>query len=281
MKKLDYESKHSYGNPALNYDVHWWSNRTTDYHCHTDYYELFVSANDGLCQTYNGESRMLCKHTVYIVPQRQYHRIDYVDSQGEADFFNVSVNTDLFERNIEMFSPRLAKQVQGVELISIPLDDTEYLYLLNISNKLTYILDETARLQLLRLYLATVAVLYDIKVKNVSGLSQTEIYAADLQTRIDNLEFNDKDISEAYRMYPVSPSILIKAFKNITGYTIDKYRIQRRMKYACSLLANTDFTVLQVCSAAGYDSLSHFIDNFKEYTGYTPKNYRKNYGGLH
>lgn len=279
MKKLDYLMKYTWSDPALPYDTHWWHNRTTDYHCHVDYYELFLTVNDGLLQTYNGEQSMLEKHTVYLIPMHQYHKLEYVRVEGQMNIFNLSVNERLFFHQTELYSPLLMEKMLGKDLVTVPLDDTEFSFLKNLSEKLTYILDENKRLQIVRLYLSSVAVIFDMKFRNTAGLTQTELYAADLQTRIDNLEFIDRNIAEAYKRYPVSPSVLIAAFKRLTGQTIVKYHVARKMSYAATLLSGTDYTVLQISSEVGYDSLSHFINSFKSYSGETPSEYRKKNGG--
>lgn len=277
MKKLDYLAKHTFSNADSPYDTHWWINDTTDYHCHVDYYEIFIPLTDGLYQFYDNKNTALEKRCMYLIPIKQYHRITHGLDTDKPVLFNLSVLPDFFGLSTEQYSKRLAAKMIEKDCISIPLDQVEYDYIVKLSEKLMIIVDETKRRKIVQLYLASAAMLYDLKFKETDGLNKTESFAADLQTRIDNLEYLDTSITDIYKNYPVSPVILIDAFKKLTGKTIVKYMVARRMSYACSLLRNTDFNVLTIAQEVGYDAPSHFIDNFKEFTGQTPSAYRKSH----
>ena len=275
MKKLDYFAKNSFSDPASPYDVHWWYNRTTDYHCHVDYYELFLTISGGLIQYYNGKCSPLEPQTIYLIPKMQYHRIDYIRKEGHANIFNLSVRTNFFEHCVDTYSSPLSEEIRGENCLSVRLNNAAYEFMLMLSRKVTYDEDAGDRLQAVRLFLATCATLFRPHEAAGTNASGQYRYAVDIKSKIDNLEYIEEDITGIYARYPLTPSLLIKGFKELTGKTIVKYQVERRMKYACSLLSNTDYTVLHISSAVGYDSLSHFTDNFKKYTGMTPSAYRK------
>ena len=46
---------------------------------------------------------------------------------------------------------------------------------------------------------------------------------------------------------------------------------------ACILLGTTRLSILEISTALGYDSLSHFNRIFKEYTGVSPGAYRNSF----
>lgn len=277
MKKMDYYAKHTYHNPALDYDIHWWNNYTTDYHCHTDFYEIYFAIEEGLYHVYNDNETIMKTKMLYLMPLGQFHRIYNSNVSNDATLFNLSVKPELFKRSIELHSQTLRQKTESKELITIPLEDAEYDYIRRLSEKLTYtyMLDENKRMQIVRLFLAVAAVAFDLNYRNYIDLTPAENYATDLKMRIDNLDVFDGDLSEEYKRYPIATPPLIAAFKKITGQTVVKYLVERRLRYACSLLVNTDYTVLRISMAVGYDSLSHFTNNFKAFTGFTPSEYRK------
>jgi two-component system response regulator YesN len=47
------------------------------------------------------------------------------------------------------------------------------------------------------------------------------------------------------------------------------------MDYAQSFLLSTNFPVHEIASRLGYDSLSHFCHVFKDRSGMTPQQYRR------
>lgn len=276
MIKQDYYAKYTFSDPSLPYNVHWWYNRTTDYHRHIDFYELFLTIGDGMVQYYNDDCMKLEAHTLYIVPIMQYHRIDYIKKEGQSNIFNMSVSKSFFERNIETFSSSLSEAIAGKDCLMVRLEPASYEFLLMLSRRATYSEDKSHREQAVRLFLATAAALYQSHEKfDNEKLSPQQRYAADIKSKIDNLEYIECDVTGIYAHYPLAPSLLIKSFKELTGKTIVKYQVERRMKYACALLTNTDYTILHIASAVGYDSLSHFTDNFKKFTRLTPTAYRK------
>lgn len=275
MTKQDYYAKYTFFDPSLPYNVHWWYNRTTDYHRHMDFYELFLPLEGGLIQYYNDQCMTLEPHTLYIIPKMQYHRIDYIRQEGNANIFNMSVSESFFEHNIATYSSSLMEAIKGKDCLYVRLEQVSYEFLLMLSRKATYDKDANQRLQATRLFLTAAATLYQACEMNDDALSQPRRYALDIKTKIDNLEYIENDVASIYEHYPLAPSLLIRNFKDLTGKTIIKYQVERRMKYACALLTNTDYTILRISSMVGYDSLSHFTENFRKFYGTTPAAYRK------
>ena len=69
-------------------------------------------------------------------------------------------------------------------------------------------------------------------------------------------------------------------FKQETGSTITDYLLARRVKEACFLLTTTDLAVAEIGHRVGWPLPSHFIQQFKKWTGSTPLQYRKWYSAL-
>lgn len=64
-------------------------------------------------------------------------------------------------------------------------------------------------------------------------------------------------------------------FKSETGVCVSEYLLRLRMKRARRLLETTELSVKQVALGVGARDLSHFIRNFRRFTGHTPKRYRE------
>lgn len=76
-------------------------------------------------------------------------------------------------------------------------------------------------------------------------------------------------IKELSRKILLNELKLKTGFKEVYGITIRGYVIQLKMKKAQTLLE--DHTVYEISNILGYKSTSHFINMFKRYYGYTPK----------
>ncbi len=71
------------------------------------------------------------------------------------------------------------------------------------------------------------------------------------------------------RRCAVSKHHLCRRFKEATGYTIGDYLTETRLERSCAVLA-AGGRVTEACAEAGFRSLSHFVQAFKERYGTTP-----------
>lgn len=256
------------------YNAFWWSNSTTDYHSHIDFFEMFLTVQEGCVHICNDVEVTLPSHTLCVIPKDHYHAIVHKAPNQMPIIFTLAFTRAFLDRYINDFSPSISELIENKDYFKLTVDDATYNYLISLANKATYDENESVRLNSVKLFLSIAGMLYETNHSSYPVSNLHEAYALDIKTKIDNLEYIN-EISEIYKRYPISPSILIKYFKKLTGQTIIRYQVQRRMKYACTLLTSTDYSILQICSLTGYDSLSHFLDNFKKFTGYTPSHYRK------
>ena len=72
----------------------------------------------------------------------------------------------------------------------------------------------------------------------------------------------------------VSVNKLNRDFKRYTGSTIKQYLIALRMKYARAMLSRGE-GVRKTAEDCGFESLSYFIQAFRQYTGQTPSAFSK------
>lgn len=73
----------------------------------------------------------------------------------------------------------------------------------------------------------------------------------------------------------LSPYHLSHLFKASTGITLSDHITFRRIREACSLLANTSKTIREIAFEVGGLSSSYFCQMFKKNKGITPENYRR------
>ncbi|MDD5598883.1 MAG: AraC family transcriptional regulator [Victivallaceae bacterium] len=63
-------------------------------------------------------------------------------------------------------------------------------------------------------------------------------------------------------------------FKNETGTTINQAIINRRLKWACRYLKQTDRQIKDIATSVGYRDINYFYLQFKKKYGMTPSRYR-------
>ena len=88
-----------------------------------------------------------------------------------------------------------------------------------------------------------------------------------------NKQFNLSDVSKELG---VSTNHLIRLFKLYSGVTPMQYITKVRVDKAKELLNQNNSSIIDVAYTTGFKSLSNFYKCFKENTGYTPSEYKKN-----
>lgn len=72
----------------------------------------------------------------------------------------------------------------------------------------------------------------------------------------------------------VSASYLSRLFKKETGDSVSAYIRGQKIEMAKNLLRYSDYTLIEIANHLSFSSQSHFIQQFRELVGMTPKKYR-------
>ena len=83
-------------------------------------------------------------------------------------------------------------------------------------------------------------------------------------------------LDDLARQFSISKYHLCHIFKNVTGFSVMEYVIQRRIILARELLRQP-ISVQEAGERAGFQTNSHFIRTFSAYTGMSPKRYARQY----
>lgn len=73
----------------------------------------------------------------------------------------------------------------------------------------------------------------------------------------------------------ISESEVLRCFHNTIHTTPNRYLKQYRIQKACRMLADTDYSSVEIALECGFQSSSYFTKTFKEQMGCTPLEYRK------
>lgn len=70
------------------------------------------------------------------------------------------------------------------------------------------------------------------------------------------------------------PSYFSTLFKQLTGSSFKEYLNMVRIEESKRLLSNTEYSIINIAIAVGFEDQSYFSKVFKKYTGLTPKQFR-------
>lgn len=90
-----------------------------------------------------------------------------------------------------------------------------------------------------------------------------------------NPEKGSPKVSEIASTINLSTSYFQHIYKQLFGVPVMNDIIKSRIEYACYMLASNTETISEVAFRCGYENKEHFTRQFKEITGYTPKQYRE------
>ena len=84
-------------------------------------------------------------------------------------------------------------------------------------------------------------------------------------------------IEELSKKYLLNTTSLKHIFKGIYGEPIATYLKEYRLQIAKKMLSETTKPISEISSEIGYESPGKFTEAFRNYTGFLPTNYRKQY----
>ena len=82
------------------------------------------------------------------------------------------------------------------------------------------------------------------------------------------------NIKELSSLTYFSHEHLSRLFKKHMGINLVKYFTQLKMEYASHMLISTNYSITYIASKVGFNDHSNFTKVFKEFTGFTPREYK-------
>lgn len=87
---------------------------------------------------------------------------------------------------------------------------------------------------------------------------------------------SDLYLDKVAEMFGASPKYLSRKFKESMGIGFAEYLSQIRLEHAKALLTTTNKSMADIMEECGFNNRTTFIRTFKNYTGDTPGNWKKN-----
>ncbi len=250
-----------------------YSTTGSDLHTHTDFYEFSMVTTGEYDNVYQDKTHVLTKNTLVFFKIGESHAI--FPRKPKSVHFSFIIKPNLMEELMKHFFPH-------VNMDNLPTYTEKELhpiqgeYITYMTTQITDNLNREVRDHWMRLFFfeAFSACLFE---------APQTIQTNTVDQCIDNLllDFNKNlyltyKVSRIYEFYPVSKSLLIKKFKERTGYTIVQYHTNKKLDYAAQLLSSSkQITITEVCAAIEYANTSHFARLFKERFHMNPREYQR------
>ncbi|MEG0541694.1 MAG: AraC family transcriptional regulator [Angelakisella sp.] len=108
-----------------------------------------------------------------------------------------------------------------------------------------------------------------------SAKSAAELFVDQCIAHISRNLKGDCSVESLSSHFNLSKNYIYKAFMQVLHEPPSKYVTRMRMLRAKSLLLTDLFTIEEVAEEVGYATLAHFSKVFKQYTQYSPREYKK------
>lgn len=106
--------------------------------------------------------------------------------------------------------------------------------------------------------------------------SQREEKRIDEVYQYVNQNFKDKImLEEIASIANLTPTAFCKYFKNRTSKTFSNFVNEIRIGHACKLLCKEKLNISQICFESGFNNLTSFNRNFKQFTKMMPSEYKQ------
>ena len=240
--------------------------RSEDYPCHWhDFYEFQWSTKGKFIHSMNDTETLLSEGNLVLCTTADLHSLNV--SLGEIELvvmhFDESYLTPTSKKIINAlknrqfsFDEKTVRIINDIFDVLFDLQDGKF------ANKKENIKN---RIETILLY----CVEADNNEKNkISGFMESIGY-------IDNNFRENISLENAAKIAGLSRGGFSAAFHKQMGVTFQEYLINKRIKWAATLLKTTDLNVTQIAFNSGFRSHSHFSHTFKANKGVSPAVYRE------
>lgn len=271
IMKITLDTDIGFKNPNSDVDFNIWDRPSSDLHDHT-FYEVFIVTQGELRHIVNGKKETLRAGDVQFIRPQDCH---LQQSTGDIPAKTVNLSfTPKFLYESNYFYPQVIDALQNPSTpMTYRIDKKELDYVLFSEEKLLQARNIDIETQLVKQLILLCFNLLPVDDKYDSYPQ----WLRDFIQKLRNPQNFTQPLHALSRTTNYSNTTLSLLFKKHTGQTVISFFCDAKIKYACNLLKNTNFSTLEISNRLGYFSLSHFNHIFKSKKNMTPTDYRNKY----
>ncbi|MBQ8876148.1 MAG: helix-turn-helix transcriptional regulator [Clostridia bacterium] len=246
-------------------------------HSHEDYWEFTIVTDGTLFNIRNGKKETCREHTLFFSTTKDAHCLKR-GAEGKLRYINIAVKESYLTKMLNVLSPSFKQTLlDGERACPFPV---EYIYKIEeLLHRVNLLTSKQLRLKNDLLHAATLLILQHLFSSHINLFDETLtgdfVWMQKLSVIMQKPEFPTYTVNDLCDGLGYSRMQLNRLFKQHLGKKPHEYLTDYKLRYAKSLLKNTDMKILDVAMASGYSTLSQFQLNFKRNFGVTPGAYRK------
>lgn len=250
-----------------------------------DYIELIYVKNGSLTNNVNNDKIVMKAGDIFLMNQEVYHSID--KTSYEDEIYNFLIHPNYFKVLIRLLhEDKVVSKFLIKALNNHDNNIAEYVYFKYNNNEETVLLFE----RLIKMfddyekYRGKIKIIVGYILCNlIEDKESYEIvhynnYDIDTVTLIQSYivqNFKDASLEELASRLNMKSYQLSKMIKKEMGQSFIDMLKKEKMYNAAKLLKSTDLSVEEIAGFVGYNSVSHFFKQFKNFYDITPNEYRE------
>ena len=247
---------------------------TFEEHTH-DYFEIMLITEGYGTHTVNGKASQVKSHEAYLIKPTDQHSLT-TTSLNDSRHLNVSISVPQFRLLCNAIDISLYSQLNDSDTsYSIKLSQHDFNKIINYAFKYQSLSIAQSAKKTGILNCMTLSLLQEFYLSFANNIEKMPTWLKSFINNLSTKEYLEMKPNEVFQKIPYSYSNFEKLFKKHMGISFVSYFNSHKIEYAKSLLTTTDFSVITIANKICMHSLGHFYNVFKEKTGVTPTQYRK------
>ena len=236
-----------------------------------NYWEFLIVLSGEYKHTINGKEEIIKRGQVIVIRPEDYHML--VQISKSASHLNIMVKCEAVEKMARSFSDAFYEKL---------LQNTSYISMsdVNINRIETYCLlynNSDEQKQHLIMHFVTNLILISVIDQLYNVVDDKPKWLLDLIAQMHRQENVSWTVSDVVSYSNFSHVHLIREFKKYFNCSIVEYLRQVKISFATDYLKHSNLSISEISTLLGFSSVSHLNHIFKETTGKTPLQYRKDY----
>lgn len=280
MQKPQFFQQNVYVDNASGCLLRFVDSRTEEFVMHYhNYYEIFLTLDDGIVHTVNGTEQALSRGTLVFIRMQDTHTFLYAPVPFR--FVNLTFDAEtmelLFQYLTDAFpSEQLLKASYPPAVTLSPLEQKALMRQLMQLNTVGW--DDKKQLKLqMRVVLAGIFSKYFGSYRGAEEPYMPQWLAA-LCEQMKKPEHFTAGISAMQALAQKSPEHISRCMRKYLNMTPTAFVNDLRVNYAANRLINSRVSILDLCYECGFQNVSWFYAYFKKRYGMSPKDFRRQHG---
>lgn len=247
---------------------------TFEEHTH-DFFEIMLITEGTATHIMNGVTTQVKPNEAFLIKPTDTHSLSPT-SPSNSRHLNISISAPQFNLFCNTIDISFFSQLNENNLpLSIKLSQHDCNKIINFAFKYQSIGASQSTKKKGILNCMTLTLLQEFYLSFTSNIEKTPTWLKSFIANLSTIKYLEMKPNEVFQKIPYSYSNFEKLFKKHMGVSFVSYFNSHKIEYAKSLLTTTDFSVITIANKICMHSLGHFYNVFKEKTGVTPTQYRK------